>query len=94
MIIKRFIVCLQLKMIKRFFKRLSTLKLLKKDNLYLFNLIAYLKRYLELVEILTNKMKKHKFKTFDDLANNYHQYKLILTYLINQLKKRRLLRKY
>lgn len=74
-------------------QKIINFKLLKEDNLYLFNLIAYLKRYLELVEILTNKMKKHKFKTFDDLANNYHQYKAYIDLLDKSTKEKTFIKK-
>ena len=74
-------------------QKIINFKLLKEDNLYLFNLIAYLKRYLELVEILTNKMKKHKFKTFDDLANNYHQYKAHIDLLDKSTKEKTFIKK-
>lgn len=60
---------------QKLLQKIINYKQLKEDEIYFFDLIAYLKRYLELVDILNNKIKKHNFKNFDELAFNSLEYK-------------------
>lgn len=55
-------------------QKIINFKLLKEDSKYMFDLIAMIRRYLELVEILNNKLKKHNFKEYGELAQNYLEY--------------------